>query len=80
MSEANSVSVYLGPVVRVTPDEVHIRDCEWSHVLYAGPGHVSHLGWCLVLQWLIEMQIRDRDPSLAHTAGTADGSMFSAHI
>lgn len=28
----------FGPVVRVTPDEVHVRDGEWSSVLYAGPG------------------------------------------
>lgn len=48
--------IFLGPIVRVTPDEVHIRDPEWSHVLYAGAGH-----------------IRDKDSSLAHAAGTADG-------
>lgn len=47
----------LGPVVRVTPDEIHVKDPEWATVLYAGPGHV-----------------RDKDPSLAHAAGTADGS------
>ena len=26
--------------MRVTPDEIHVKDSEWSHVLYAGPGHV----------------------------------------
>ncbi|OOG00947.1 hypothetical protein ASPCADRAFT_125952 [Aspergillus carbonarius ITEM 5010] len=46
-----------GSIVRVTPDEVHIRDPEWAPVLYAGPGHV-----------------RDKDASLAHSAGTADGT------
>ncbi|KAL6719251.1 hypothetical protein ACLMJK_003488 [Lecanora helva] len=49
-----------GPIVRVTPDEIHVKDSEWSHVLYAGPGHV-----------------RDKDPSLAHAAGTADGTFGS---
>ena len=43
--------------MRVTPDEIHVKDSEWSHVLYSGPGHA-----------------RDKDSSLAHAAGTADGS------
>ncbi|KAK6441795.1 hypothetical protein LTR95_001961 [Oleoguttula sp. CCFEE 5521] len=29
-----------GPVVRVSPDEIHVRDSEWFHTLYTGPGHV----------------------------------------
>ncbi|KAK6430774.1 hypothetical protein LTR95_013067 [Oleoguttula sp. CCFEE 5521] len=29
-----------GPVIRVSPDEIHVRDSEWFHTLYTGPGHV----------------------------------------
>ncbi|MCJ1318995.1 hypothetical protein MMC15_004327 [Xylographa vitiligo] len=57
MNQVEEMHDIYGPIVRVTPDEVHIRDSQWSHVLYAGPGHK-----------------RDKDPSLAHAAGTADGT------
>ncbi|CAD6568589.1 MAG: hypothetical protein ASARMPRED_001868 [Alectoria sarmentosa] len=61
----HTVRVQIGPIVRVTPDEVHVKDPEWSHVLYAGQGH-----------------IRDKDPSLAHAAGSADGTFgtVSHHV
>jgi len=29
-----------GPFVRVSPEEIHVRDSEWFDVLYTGPGHV----------------------------------------
>ena len=29
-----------GPVIRVSPEEIHVRDSEWFDVLYTGPGHV----------------------------------------
>lgn len=29
-----------GPIVRCSPDEIHIRDSEWFETLYAGPGHI----------------------------------------
>ncbi|KAL3487487.1 cytochrome P450 [Aspergillus germanicus] len=59
------VSHVSNATVRITPNEVHIRDPEWAPVLYAGLGH-----------------IRDKDPSLAHSAGTADGTFgtISHHI
>ncbi|RAK99752.1 cytochrome P450 [Aspergillus ibericus CBS 121593] len=57
MNQVEAMHDRYGPIVRVTPDEVHIKDPEWATVLYAGPGH-----------------IRDKDPSLAHAAGTADGT------
>ncbi|OQO06915.1 hypothetical protein B0A48_07481 [Cryoendolithus antarcticus] len=31
-----------GPVIRVSPDEIHVRDSEWFHTLYTGPGHVRN--------------------------------------
>lgn len=32
-------SIY-GPVIRCSPDELHVKDSEWFDVLFAGPGHV----------------------------------------
>lgn len=29
-----------GPIVRCSPEEIHIRDSEWYETLYAGPGHI----------------------------------------
>lgn len=59
-NEVERMHEIYGPVVRVCPDEIHVKDSEWSHILYAGPGHR-----------------RDKDPKLAHTAGTADGTFGS---
>ena len=30
-----------GPIVRVRPNEVHVKDSEWMSVLYSGPGEVG---------------------------------------
>lgn len=32
-------SIY-GPVVRCNPEEIHVKDSEFFHVLFTGPGHV----------------------------------------
>ncbi|KAK5119639.1 hypothetical protein LTR85_007468 [Meristemomyces frigidus] len=29
-----------GPVVRISPEEIHVKDSEWFDVLYTGPGHI----------------------------------------
>lgn len=29
-----------GPVVRVSPEEIHIKDSQWMDTLLSGPGHV----------------------------------------
>lgn len=34
-------SIY-GPVVRCSPEEIHVKDSEWFDVLYTGPGHVRN--------------------------------------
>lgn len=31
-----------GPVVRINPEEIHVKDSEWFDVLFAGPGHVRN--------------------------------------
>ena len=39
----NAEMSILGPIVRVTPDEIHIKDSTWSEVLYTGYGSVRFL-------------------------------------
>ena len=40
-SEKTSTLTILGSIIRVTPNEIHIRDPEWAHVLYESAGTVS---------------------------------------
>lgn len=34
--------IVTGPIVRINPDEIHVRDATWLDTLYSGPGSVKH--------------------------------------
>ncbi|KAF2230818.1 cytochrome P450 [Viridothelium virens] len=46
-----------GPIIRINPDEIHVRDSSWVEVLEIGPTH----------------GVRDKYPPAPHMAGTPDG-------
>jgi hypothetical protein len=48
----------IGPIVRINPDELHIKDSEWTEILYVGAGQ----------------GIRNKYPPSAHSTGTPLGS------
>ena len=52
--------ILTGPIVRVTPYEVHIKDPQWYHELYCSFGE----------------GIRDKYGPSAHMTGTPLGSKF----
>lgn len=35
----------LGPIVRITPDEIHINDAEWNDALYAKSPKQNKYEW-----------------------------------
>ena len=56
--------IQKGPIVRVTPYEVHIRDPDWYDVLYCAPNKGA----------------RDKYKPSAHMTGTPLGSMFASSV
>lgn len=52
------LAVGKGPIIRVTPYEVHIKDPDWFDTLYCAPGQGA----------------RDKYPPSAHMTGTPLGS------
>ncbi|KAI0871064.1 putative flavonoid 3-hydroxylase [Hypoxylon argillaceum] len=57
MKKINELHDIYGPIVRISPEEVHIRDSKFVEVLFAGPGQGK----------------RDKHVAGAHAAGTPQG-------
>ncbi|KAI3324236.1 cytochrome P450 [Xylariaceae sp. AK1471] len=57
MHKLNELHEIYGPIVRINPHEIHIKDSSWAEKLYTGPSH----------------GIRDKYPPAAHMTGTPDG-------
>ena len=68
--QRNIVECPSGPIIRIRPNEVHIKDPEWMDVLFTGSSHVS---WN-VSRWKARAstpsKVRHRDPIVAHSLGT----------
>jgi hypothetical protein len=41
MHEINRLHQIYGPIVRITPDELHIDDSTWAETLYSNPSGVG---------------------------------------
>jgi cytochrome P450 len=69
-----------GPIVRITPDEVHVRDSGWLDVLYTGPGPVRNKGPRAVNASRTTGSVAATPDHSVHRARrTAIGPYFSKH-
>ncbi|KAG9243560.1 cytochrome P450 [Calycina marina] len=60
MFEVERMHEVYGPIVRINPHEIHVKDSAWAESLYAGPSG----------------GIRDKYPPAAYMIGTPDSSKF----
>ena len=69
----------LGPIIRINPDELHVRDPDFYGVLYGAAGSVSNQAYHRLALDMIayESRIRDKYPPAANMAGTGLGSIFT---
>ncbi|MCJ1436764.1 hypothetical protein MMC27_006146 [Xylographa pallens] len=42
MYEVDRMHEEYGPIVRINPDEIHVKDPTWLDVIYSGPGHIRN--------------------------------------
>ena len=40
--ELDRLHAIHGPVIRINPEEIHVKDSKWFDVLYTGPGHTRN--------------------------------------
>ncbi|MCJ1289196.1 hypothetical protein MMC34_000728 [Xylographa carneopallida] len=42
MDEVDQMHEKYGPIVRINPDEIHVKDSTWLDVIYSGPGPIRN--------------------------------------